>query len=110
MPDTNFQRVVIADTQGNPVGAAGASTPNGYQQITVLTASTALTVPAGTTMAVVSPEGKAVRLRKDGVAPTATVGMLIPVGAYVELYGAEIAAARFIQTEATATLSAEYSR
>ena len=47
----------------------------GYQQITSLTASTALTVPAGATLAVIVPESQSVRWRDDGVAPTASVGM-----------------------------------
>lgn len=112
--DNRFQGGYIVNSKGEIIDFVGAggtgNTPNGYQQITSLAASTALTVPANTTVATVVPEGQAVRLRKDGVAPTATVGLPIPVGAFVRLYGAEIAAARFIEQAAGAKLNVEYGR
>lgn len=94
-------------TTTTPVG----TTPLGYRQVTNVSASTALpTVPSDATVATVIPDGAGVRLRKDGTAPTASVGMPVPVGGGVTLYGAEIAAARFIQQSAGAILNIEYAK
>lgn len=88
----------------------------GYQQITVLTASTGLTVPTvsnqtgigGTpSVALIIVEGQSVRWRDDGVAPTASVGMLLPVGT-VFMYDGDLTRIRFIQTAATAILNVSY--
>jgi len=81
--------------------------PLGYQQIVGLVASTALTVPAGATLALVVTEAQAVRWRDDGTAPTATIGMSLVIGALLE-YGGSLAALRFIQQAATATLNVSY--
>lgn len=99
-------------------GAAGGSaqvgsTPLGYRQTTAGDLATSIplpNMPADATVAVVIPDGAGVRLRKDGTAPTATVGMPVPVGGSVTLYGAEIAAARFIQQSAGAILNIEYAK
>ena len=48
--------------------------PLGYQQITSLAASTALTVPARARAALIKCTAQSVRFRDDGTAPTATVG------------------------------------
>ena len=87
----------------------------GYQQIVGLAASTALTVPARDlngiattpTVAMIIAEGQAVRWRDDGVAPTATVGMPLPVGA-VLMYDGDLKQIRFFQQAATATLNVSY--
>jgi len=88
----------------------------GYQQIVGLAASTGLTIPtrssqtgiAGTpTVAIITPEGQAVRWRDDGVAPTATVGMPLAVGA-VLIYDGDLTRIRFFQQAATATLNVSY--
>jgi hypothetical protein len=50
--------------------------PCGYQQITVNTDVKTLTVPAGASRAIVVVEDQPLRYRDDGVAPTASVGML----------------------------------
>jgi hypothetical protein len=97
----------------NPNGGQGAPgspyvpSPLGYQQITVLTAATHLTPPAGATYAVITVEGAAVRYRDDGVAPTATVGMPIAMGG-TTTYSGPLAAIEFIQQAATATLDVSY--
>lgn len=74
-----------------------------------IVASTALTVPATATWALISVEGAPVRWRDDGTAPTATVGNLLNIGDHLTLNGAaELAAVRFIQQSATATLDVSY--
>lgn len=80
----------------------------GYQQITVLTASTGLTVPSGTRLIRIQCESQAVRWRDDGVAPTATVGQPLAVG--VELiYTANAAGVlRFIEQAVGAKLNVTY--
>lgn len=87
----------------------------GYQQITVLTASTALSVPvrdinglsSTPTVAIIVPEGQGVRWRDDGTAPTATVGMPLSAGS-VLMYDGDLTRIRFIQQAATAILNVSY--
>lgn len=79
----------------------------GYQQITSLSASTALTVPSGATLALIVPETQNVRWRDDGTAPTASVGMPIFVGASLS-YDGDLNRIRFIQQAASATLNVSY--
>lgn len=87
----------------------GPLAPKGYQQITSLSSSTALTVPTGATGAVIIPESQAVRWRDDGVAPTATVGMPLSAGQPMTVRGAAaLAAIRFIEQAASAKLSVSY--
>ncbi|MBO1021456.1 hypothetical protein IPV08_15960 [Methylobacterium sp. SD274] len=116
------QRVFLSDpATGLPYGAsnpiptgsaaAAGSTPLTYRQVTDVSTSTALpNIPGDATVATVIPDGAGVRMRKDGTAPTTAVGMPIPVGGGVKLYGAEISAARFIQQSAGAILNVEYSK
>ena len=79
----------------------------GYQQITSLSASTALTVPVGATMALIVAETQAVRWRDDGTAPTASVGMPLAVGTSLS-YDGDLRAIRFIQQTASAVLNVSY--
>ena len=88
----------------------------GYQQITNLSASTALTIPtrsnqtgvAGTpTVAVIIPTGAAVRWRDDGVAPTATIGMPLASDG-VLIYDGDLTRIRFIQQSANGVLNVSY--
>lgn len=88
----------------------------GYQQITSLAASTGLTVPtidpntglsAVPTVALIIVENQPVRYRDDGVAPTASVGMLLPFGS-VFFYDGDLKKIRFIQTIAGATINVSY--
>lgn len=79
----------------------------GYQQITNLTLSTALTVPDGATLALIVPEAQTVRWRDDGVAPTASVGM--PVAALSSMsYDGDLKKIRFIAATAGAILNVSY--
>jgi hypothetical protein len=56
----------------------------GYQQLTVSTASLALTLPAGPVRkAVITVENNPVRWRDDGTAPTSAIGMLVIASATV---------------------------
>lgn len=79
----------------------------GYQQITSLSASTALTVPTGATMALIIADTQGVRWRDDGTAPTASVGMPLAVGVSLS-YDGDLKAIRFIQQTASATLNVSY--
>lgn len=93
-------------TGSNGVPLAGAQ-PLGYQQITSLAVSTALTVPADAKIAVVIAEGNSVRWRDDGVAPTALIGMPLPIASILN-YDGDLDAIRFIQTAATASINVSY--
>jgi hypothetical protein len=87
----------------------------GYQQITNLSASSALTVPALTpdglnakpVLALIVAEGAPVRWRDDGVAPTASVGMPIAVGVPFQ-YDGDLTKIRFIQQSASGILNISY--
>ena len=91
--------------------------PCGYQQITSLTAATALTVPttgaaaaSGSLVAVIVCEAQNVRWRDDGTAPSATVGMLMQTGDPPLEYSGDLAALQFIQATASAKLNVSYYR
>lgn len=84
----------------------------GYQQITSVAASTGLTVPSDQnvgipTMAVIQAEAQAVRWRDDGVAPTASVGMVLAAGSSMN-YDGSLGNIRFIQVTAGAILNISY--
>jgi hypothetical protein len=87
----------------------------GYQQITSLSASTALTVPirdvnglsCRPAIAIITPETQAVRWRDDGVAPTASVGMPLAAGVTLQ-YDGDITKIRFIEQTASAKLNISY--
>lgn len=86
---------------------SGTLVPLGYQQLTNLAASTALTPPVGARIALVHPESQNVRWRDDGTAPSATVGMRLPVGAELR-YTGNLAAIRFIEETASAKINVSY--
>jgi hypothetical protein len=81
--------------------------PLGYQQITSLSASTGLTTPEGARYARIACTGQDVRWRDDGTAPTASVGMPLPVGAEM-LYSGKLEALKFIEQSASAVLNIAY--
>lgn len=86
-----------------------ASICKGYQQLTSLSASTALTVPSGANYAIVVAETQAVRYRDDGTAPTATVGFPLAVGVTFQIDGlAMLTAVRFIEQTAGAKINVCY--
>lgn len=80
----------------------------GYQQITSLATSVALTVPVGTSLALIQAQAQDVRWRDDGTDPTATVGMILSAGQTLEYDAADLAVVEFIQTAASATLNISY--
>lgn len=79
----------------------------GYQQITSLSASTALTVPTGATLAIVIPESQAVRWRDDGTAPTGSVGMPLAIATMLS-YDGDLSRIRFIEQAASAKINVSY--
>lgn len=79
----------------------------GYQQITSLSAATALTIPTGATMALIIPETQAVRWRDDGTNPTASVGMPVAVGESLN-YDGDLSRIRFIEQTASAKINVSY--
>lgn len=92
-----------------PVVARGGLTALGFEQITALSSSAALTVPSGATIAVVQAEGVDVRWRPDGAttAPTASVGMLLPAGAE-RVFDGGLSSVRFIQATSGAVINVSY--
>ena len=87
----------------------------GFQQITSLGSSTALTIPTkdaqGNTCkpnaVLLQPETQNVRWRDDGTAPTASVGMPLATGTSLS-YDGDLKAIRFIQQTASAVLNVSY--
>lgn len=97
------------------INLKGVTSCMGYQQITSVSASTALTVPSrdanglnqDPTIAVIIAHTQGVRWRDDGVAPTASVGMPLPVDtAFV--YDGDLNKIRFIEQAASAELNVSY--
>ncbi len=82
--------------------------PLGYQQISSLSSSTALTVPAGATFALIECEAQAVRWRGDAVAPTTTVGMNMAVADVPLPFAGDLRNYRFIEVTSGAKLNIEY--
>jgi hypothetical protein len=97
------------------VNLKAITTRLGYQQITSLSASTALTVPAADVnglncrpaIAIITPEGQAVRWRDDNIVPTAGVGMPLAVGVTLQ-YDGDITMIRFIEQVSGAKLNISY--
>lgn len=89
-----------------PILSAG-----GYQQITSLSASTALTVPSTARYALMRCTAQSVRYRFDGstTAPTTTVGNLLLVAdPPVLIPQSALATTRIIETAATAVCNVQY--
>jgi len=97
------------------VNLKAITTRLGYQQITSLSASTALTVPATDVnglncrpvIALITPEGQAVRWRDDNTAPTTTIGMPLAVGVTLQ-YDGDLTMIRFIEQVGGAKLNISY--
>jgi len=79
----------------------------GYQQITSLSSAAGLTPPQGATMALIVAETQGVRWRDDGTNPTASVGMPIAAGAYLN-YDGDLNRVKFIEQTASAKLNVSY--
>lgn len=86
---------------------AGNLTVKGYEQITTLSSATALTVPTGSRVALITCETQNVRWRDDGTNPTASVGQLLTTGVGL-FYDGDLAAIKFIETTASAKLNVCY--
>lgn len=80
----------------------------GYQQLTGISGAVALTIPAGTSLAVCTPETQAVRWRDDGTSPTASVGMPLAVGDTLFYDGWALASLKFIEQTASAKVNVSY--
>lgn len=80
----------------------------GYQQVTGISAATALTVPVGATMAVIQTEAQNVRWRDDGTSPTATVGMVLTTSDELIYDANGLAALKFIEVAVGAKLNVSY--
>lgn len=81
----------------------------GYQQLTVdATTAQALTIPAGTAAILITPETQAIRLRDDGVSPTAAVGYPVPVGAEMRYTAGNKSAIRIIGQVASSVVNVLY--
>lgn len=92
---------------GYPIGAR--LTPLGFQQITDVSGSTALTVPKNAKMCIIDVTGQDVRWRDDGTAPTATVGMLIDISINPTLvYEGDPNLIRLIEVSSGAVLNVSY--
>lgn len=87
----------------------GLLDPLGYQQITSLSSSTSLTVPAYATRALIQAETQDVRWKDDGSTPTSSSGMLLSATRDM-LYTGSLSAIRFIETTASAKLNVSYYR
>jgi hypothetical protein len=81
--------------------------PKGFQQLASPASSTGLTVPAGARFAMFNVSGQTCVFRDDGVAPTATVGMLLTVGTNY-WYTGDLSAVRFIQATAGGNVNVSY--
>lgn len=80
----------------------------GCAQLTSLSSATSLSsvpggIPTGAGLAALTIEGQTVRMRDDGTAPTASVGLLLPVGGPWPYQGA-LAKVQFIQSGGPATI------
>jgi len=99
--------------QNNPAQApyvtpvAYIAMPLGFQQVTGMTAATALTVPTGARFATIQAATQAVSWRDDGTAPTASVGMQLAAGSTLQ-YSGNLAAIEFIQVTSGAILNVSY--
>lgn len=81
--------------------------PQGYQQVTDLTVVASISPPTNACVALIQAEGAAVRWRDDGVNPTPSVGMRLPVGSELR-YDGNLATVRFIQEGSGGKLNISY--
>jgi hypothetical protein len=79
----------------------------GYQQLSVHSAATSLTVPQLANVAVITVENATVRMRGDGTAPTTTVGFPLATSTPFT-YDGEISRLQLIATAGTATVNVMY--
>lgn len=79
----------------------------GHQQITSLSAAQALTVPTGANLCVLVATTQNVRLRDDGGAPTAGVGLQLVTGVPYT-YDGELNRLQIIEETTSAKLDVSY--
>ncbi len=88
--------------------------PLGFEQLSAFSAATGFTaIPAGTGYAMLTVSGEAVRYRSDGTAPTASVGVLLPINPgepYQLAGGLLLANVKFIPVSDTATVRVTTTR
>jgi hypothetical protein len=97
------------------VNLKAITTRLGYQQITSLSTATGLTVPqidlnglnCRPTIAMIVPEGQAVRWRDDDVNPSSSVGMPLAVGVTLQ-YDGDLTKIKFIEQVSGAKLNISY--
>ena len=99
--------MVLSAEQTLAKSSIDAGGVTGFQKLTVGVAAVGLTVPAGSSKAVVAVESNAVRYRIDGTNPTATDGMPLAAGTTVVIVGA-LASLKLIRQSADATLQVTY--
>jgi len=97
------------------VNLKAITTRLGYQQITSLSSATGLNVPytdvnglnCRPVIALITPEGQAVRWRDDNINPTTTVGMPLAVGVTLQ-YDGDLTMIKFIEQVGGAKLNISY--
>ena len=97
------------------VNLKAITTRLGYQQITSLSSAANLTVPTRDVnglnqrpvIALITPEGQAVRWRDDNVAPTSSVGMPLAVGVTLQ-YDGDLTMIQFIEQVGGAKINVSY--
>jgi hypothetical protein len=112
LTDTELRASAVPVSLAAGTATVGATLPaeltaKGYQQITSLSAAATLTVPSGSTCAIIQAETQDVRWRDDGTNPTSSVGMVLATGAEIFYTGA-LAAFAAIETAASAKLNISY--
>lgn len=82
-------------------------TPQGYEQITDLSSVVALTPPGSAVYAMMQADGNPIRWRDDGVDPSATVGLRLPLN-FSYWYTGSLAALRLVEEVSGAKLNVAY--
>jgi hypothetical protein len=112
--------VLLAVALGLPARGQGITSPGlslrplGYCQLTSLAAATLLSscsagVPATANAVYLVVESQGVRIRDDGVAPTASVGLPVAAGSGL-YYAGTLSGLQIIQQSASATVNAVFYR
>jgi hypothetical protein len=84
-------------------------TPLGYVQITSLSTAVGLgPVPNDTIMVLIQAEAQGLRWRDDGVAPTASVGMILAAGQTFQYTCPNLTLIQFIQQTSGAILNVSF--
>lgn len=98
-------------SQNADIVTAAVRAPVGYVQLTSLSGATAFSatqIPARAKRVLLQAETQNIRFRDDGVAPTASVGMILYAGATPFEYVGDIATLQFIEVTASGKLNAAF--